>query len=215
MAEASPSPKRRITARGLATRDRIVTTADRLMRGRGVAPTTMEDVRVGAGVSNSQLYFHFPDKDALVDAVVRARSARILDLQERRLRDLDSIAGLEHWRDAHVEASAAQGAALGCGIGSMSAELADHDEAARAVLQEGFERWRTLLADGLRRMVAAGELSSDADPEALAIGLLAALQGGYVLAQSARDSSLIRTAVDMAIDRVRDFDMSESRQSDG
>jgi hypothetical protein len=37
------------------------------------------------------------------------------------------------------------------------------------------------LADGLARMRASGELDAEADPYELAVGVIAALQGGYLL----------------------------------
>lgn len=175
------------------------------MLSHGVAGTTFEEIKAAAGVSKSQLYFHFPDKDALVDAVVRARAARVIEREERQLGRLNSIRGLERWRDALVQTNAANNSAFGCGIGAMANELADHDEGARQVLHETWIRWQQLLQEGLQRMIDNGRLRPDADPKDLAIGLLAALQGGYLLAQSARDSTPMRIALDMAIDHVRDF----------
>jgi TetR/AcrR family transcriptional repressor of nem operon len=44
---------------------------------------------------------------------------------------------------------------------------------------------------------------ADADADALATGLIAALQGGYLLAQTARDVRPMEVALDMALDHVR------------
>lgn len=52
-------------------------------------------------------------------------------------------------------------------------------------------------------MRAKGVLRADADPGVLATGLMAALQGGYLLAQAARDVTPMRIALDMAIAHVR------------
>ena len=109
---------RRLTARGEATRDRIVSTANDLMLARGVAATTLEDVKTAAGVSKSQLYFHFPDKDSLVEAVVQFRAARVIAREEHQLTRLNSIRGLERWRDALVHTNASLNSAFGCGIGA-------------------------------------------------------------------------------------------------
>jgi hypothetical protein len=54
-------------------------------------------------------------------------------------------------------------------------------------------------------MVHEGVLRPDADPEALATGLMAALQGGYLLAQTARDVAPMRVALDMALAHVKSF----------
>ena len=57
---------RRLTSRGAATKTRIVEAANQLMFERGVALTTLADVRTASATSKSQLYQHFADKNALV-----------------------------------------------------------------------------------------------------------------------------------------------------
>ena len=52
-------------------------------------------------------------------------------------------------------------------------------------------------------MKANDTLSEDADPATLATGIMAALQGGYVLAQAARDPAPMRIALELAMDSVR------------
>jgi hypothetical protein len=85
----------------------------------------------------------------------------------------------------------------------MATEVSDHDDEARETLAATFQRWQQLLADGLRRMQDSGKLSPDADADTLATGLIAALQGGYLLAQTARDVRPMEVALDMALDHVR------------
>ena len=199
------SPARRVTARGLATRERIVQAAADMMYVRGVAATTLDDVRTASGTSKSQLYQHFADKDALVHAVIAARSAQVLERERQRLGRLNSFSGLRRWRDALVEVNSLQHGAYGCGLGSMSIELSGRDEQARTALDAAFEQWETLLADGLRRMQANGSLRPDAEPDRLAIALMAALQGGYLLAGAAHDVTPMAIGLDMALDHVRTF----------
>ena len=50
-----------------------------------------------------------------------------------------------------------------------------------------------------------GVLTASADAHALATGLLAALQGGYLLAKTARDVRPMRVVLDMAIAQVRAY----------
>jgi hypothetical protein len=52
-------------------------------------------------------------------------------------------------------------------------------------------------------MQEAGELRPDADPGVLATGLMAALQGGLLLAQAERSADSLEIALDMALDRIR------------
>jgi AcrR family transcriptional regulator len=67
---------------------------------RGVATTTLDDIMAASGVSKSQLYHRFPDKDALIREVIDRQSNRLLARQQERLENMDSLRGLERWRDA-------------------------------------------------------------------------------------------------------------------
>lgn len=48
-----------------------------------------------------------------------------------------------------------------------------------------------------------GALDPDADPQALALGLLAAVQGGLLLAQANHSDTPLRMALDLALDSVQ------------
>ena len=92
-ARAEP-PARRLTARGALTRDRIVRAAAELMHANGVAGTTMDQVVEASGTSKSQLYHYFDDKDALVTAVIKMQTARVMERHEPHLEQLSSLQGL-------------------------------------------------------------------------------------------------------------------------
>jgi AcrR family transcriptional regulator len=172
---------------------------------KGVHATTLDDIREATGTSKSQLYRHFPDKDALVHAVIALRGQQVMDRETERLGRLSSFNGLVRWRNALIQANSLQNGAYGCGLGSMANELADQDEEARVTLAGLFRTWEGLLSDGLRRMQAKGTLSADADPGQLAIGLMAALQGGYLLANIAHDVRPMEIALDLALEQVKSF----------
>ena len=202
--ENAPS-ERRLTPRGAATRARIVAAAADLMSVQGVHATTLDDVRAASATSKSQFYNHFPGKEELVRAVVAARAAQVLERERGYLQRLKSFRGLVRWRDALVQRNALLNGAYGCALGSMANELADQDDQARAMLAESFVAWEGLLAAGLRRMRDNGVLKPTVAPETLATGLMAALQGGYLLAETAHDVKPMEIALDMALDHVKSF----------
>ena len=196
---------RRLTSRGAATKARIVEAANQLMFERGVALTTLADVRTASATSKSQLYQHFADKNTLVREVIEFRAEVLLAQQRRRLEKVDSLRGLELWRDEMVERNALRDGAYGCPLGSMANEIADQDEDSRRIIAAYFDEWLQLLVDTFDRLRALGVLRADADSRSLASGTLAALQGGYLLAKTARDVNLMRVAVNMAIAQIRAF----------
>jgi TetR/AcrR family transcriptional regulator, transcriptional repressor for nem operon len=90
----------------------------------------------------------------------------------------------------------------GCPLGSLASELADRSESARTMLEHGFALWESHLVRGLRAMRDRGALRLEAKPEDLATAVIAALQGGLLLAQTARTSRPLELALDMAIDHI-------------
>jgi AcrR family transcriptional regulator len=192
----------KLTRKGQATRDRIVTAAARLMHERGVAGTSTEDVQLAAGVSPSQIYHYFGDKRALVHAVIARHTEVILAVHESRLTAVDSVAGLRAWRDFIVEMQRGFGCRDGCPLGSLGSELAESDPAARDAVAAAYARWVELIAGGLHTMRERGELAPNADPDRLALAVLTALQGGLLLTQTYRDTAPLEAALDTVLDHV-------------
>jgi AcrR family transcriptional regulator len=188
-----------LTARGAKTRSRIIATAADLMRVRGVGGTTLDDVVVASNVSKSQLYRHFEDKQALVRAVIELVGDRKIAEERERLSKVMTFAGLRRWRDALVENNALQAGRYGCSLGSLANEVADQDSIARKKLHDLFAAWQELFEDLLRRFQKAGLIPQETDVSQLATGLLAAVQGGYLLAQTSRDVTPMASAIDMAL----------------
>jgi TetR/AcrR family transcriptional repressor of nem operon len=203
--QAGPAREISLTARGAATRDRIVRAAADLMYVKGVSATSLDDIREATGTSKSQLYRHFPDKEALVRAVIALRGQQVIERETGRLGRLASYSGLVRWRNALIAASALQNGAYGCALGSMASEVADRDEQARLMLAGLFRTWEELIAAGLRRMQARGTLKPGADPDKLAVSLMAAVQGGYLLASTAHDVRPMEISIDTALEHVRAY----------
>ena len=186
------SVRPRLTPKGERTRARIVEKAAALIHERGVAGTTLEDVKVAADVSGSQVYHYFPDKDELVQAVIDYHAGAIVN---RNRRALSSANGVEAWRNMVLTAAKRTKAKGGCALGSLAGQLAESDPEARALIAAGFDQWAAAIADGFRSLHADGKLPSGIDPDDLAVTLLATLEGALLLAQVHRSSRPIETAV--------------------
>ena len=199
--ESEARDRPRLTPKGERTRSRIVEAAAQLIYERGVAGTTLEDIRSAAGVSGSQLSHYFAGKDELVQAVIDYQAGTITGNQ--RQADLGSPEGLRAWRDgviAQVKSNEAKG---GCPLGSLAGQLAETDAHARDLIAAGFGQWSAAISDGLRRLHDTGHSPQDADPDDLAVTLLAALQGGLLLAQVQRDTRPLETAIDTLLGLAR------------
>ena len=191
---------RRLTRKGHETRQRIVAAAAQLMYERGVTEATLEDVRAAAGVSGSQVYHYFDDKQALLLAVIEYQTQAVLELQQPPFARLDSMAGLRQWRDHLVEYQRRLQCRGGCPIGSLGSGVAENNPEARLAVASGFLRWQAAIHEGLQAMHARGAL--DGNPEDLALATLAALQGGLLLTQIQREVRPLEVALDAILDHI-------------
>ncbi|AGL19046.1 TetR/AcrR family transcriptional regulator [Actinoplanes sp. N902-109] len=164
-----------------------------------------EDVREAARVSGSQIYHYFDSKQALIRAVITRQADAEPVPGKPMMGALDSFDALRAWADAAVERQEEVADGSECTLTSLAAELSGTDEDSRADLSHGFLRWQGLLHDSLRAMQQRGDLSAGADLDELALGLLAALQGGKVLSRTMGSTKPLRAALNAALSYVRTY----------
>ena len=203
-----PEPK--LTPKGQATRERILECAADLIYLHGVQGASNDALRRAAGVSGSQLSHYFPDKESLVRATLNWRAESMLGLRQDPPRGpLDSMAALRAWADSYI--ARPDVVAGGCSFGSLAAEVLKSDLDVGDAIADGFARWRAQFNDGLTAMRDRGRLRPDADIDQLATSLMAAFQGGLLLAQGARDVQPLRQALDAALTYVASFTAEDAR----
>ena len=185
------------TARGERTRQRIVEAASELVLERGIHRTTIEDIKLAAGVSASQLYHHFADNHGVIEAGVDSLNEVVL--ANELLTDLRTLDDLYRWRDAVIAAADRVDFRVGCPLGSLGAEAGYSDGELRARVAGGMVRLTDLVTAGLLNMRAVGQVRTDADVEVLALQLVTAYEGGLLVSRVQRDARPLRAALDGAI----------------
>lgn len=191
-----------LTAKGVATRGRIVEAAAAEIRERGIAAMTLDDVGRRSGTGKSQLFHYFPDgKEQLLLAVAEREAERVIEDQEPQLGQLTSWAAWHEWRDAVVDKYRRQG--VNCPLGVLITEIGRHTPAAQAVTSELLAQWQGRVRAGIEDMKAAGEIRADVDPDRAAAALIAAIQGGVVILMSSGSSKHLEYALDLCLDYLR------------
>jgi TetR/AcrR family transcriptional regulator, transcriptional repressor for nem operon len=64
------------------------------------------------------------------------------------------------------------------------------------------KRWEAAVRHGPCEMHARGRLATEADPDTLALALLAALQGGLLLTRIERDTKPLQAAPEAMLDLI-------------
>ena len=190
-----PLRKARPQARGIITRRLLLQAAEPLFARRGYEGTGMSDVAERAGVGVGTLYHHFPDKRALLLALIDDWGDRELAKNRSEL-DFERYLG-DDPRRAIADDLAARYRELrrDGGLYLVLLELGERDVEVRSRLariqQVAIERFRDLIVYGQRR----GLMRRDIDPLAASFLIRHAIR-------SAATEVLVHRVADPAPERV-------------
>jgi TetR/AcrR family transcriptional regulator, transcriptional repressor for nem operon len=168
-------------------RQRLVDSARELIREQGVQRTTLAHIAERADVPPGNVYYYFKTRDELVHAVIESRFDSIrallggLDGRTTPKARLKALAA--SWLEAAPEVKE-----QGCPVGSLACELGKDDNALSA---DGARMIREIL-DWIERQFR--ELGRR-DAPALAVTMLASIQGAALLANTLRDEDLFRREI--------------------
>jgi AcrR family transcriptional regulator len=190
------------TAKGRATRQRVVEGAAAEIRAHGVAQTTLDDIMARTHTSKSQLFHYFPGgKEQLLLAVAELESQMVIDDQQPHLAALTSWAAWQRWRDVVVDRYRRQG--QNCPIAVLMSEIGRTTPGAQAVTAELIAKWHGAIATGIRAMQEQGKVSTRVDADRAAAALLAGIQGGVGIMLATGDLSYLEAALDETIGALR------------
>lgn len=191
----------KFTAKGRATRQRIIDGAAAEIRVSGAVATTLDDVLARTATSKSQLFHYFPGgKEELLLAVAAQEADRVLSDQQPHLSRLTSWAAWQRWRDVVVERYRRQGRM--CPLSTVMSEIG-RTPGAHAVTTTLVDRWRMEIEAGVRAMQAQNKIAASVDPQRAAAALLAGIQGGVSVLLSTGDLSYLEAALDVGIASLR------------
>jgi AcrR family transcriptional regulator len=191
-----------LTAKGAATRDRIVAGAAAEMREHGVVETTLDDVRARTSTSKSQLFHYFPGgREDLLLAVASYEAEQVIDHQQPLLGHLTTWPAWLAWRDHIIRHYEEQGQS--CPLNALTSLIGRTTPAAQEVVSAMMERWQAEIRRGVETMQAAGEIDPALVADDLAAALVAAVQGGVGMMMSTGRTRHLEAAVDLVIERLR------------
>lgn len=194
--------ERALTAKGAATRQRIVEGAAALIREQGVAGTGLDDVGVATSTSKSQLFHYFPDgRTDLLRAVAAHEADEVLADQQPLLGDLTTWRKWQAWRRRVIEKYDSQRGR--CPLSALTAQLGTGNPATRQIVSDLYDEWHRLLTDGVRALKKSGEADAGVRPDQAATAMLAAIQGGVVMLQATDRIDYLEVALTEALDGLR------------
>ena len=171
---------RRTKEDALATRDSILDAAEQLFVKQGVSGTTLQHIATAAGVTRGAIYWHFLDKGAMFNAMME-RVKMPLEAARQLLDEANAGDPLESLREhmlcvfrVTVEDPQARRVFE---IATLKMEFVDELNAVRERRKQNQELWMARTEARIRDGIASGQVKSDVDAQAVALGLWAIMDG--------------------------------------
>jgi len=163
------------------TRDRIIAVAARAIRARGPNGVSVAEIMKECGLTHGGFYAHFASKDELLAEAITHATAETLHFLEKTAADAaGQMPGLADIADAYLGDMHCEHPERGCVLAACGTELARADPATRSALHENVQTYLTWIQ---RHDNGAG----GGNAERQAIGTLATMIGGIILARAAGD----------------------------
>lgn len=197
-------PTKQSPERGDA-RTRLLEASRDIIRQKGFAATSVDDLCQSAGVTKGAFFHHFKTKDALGVAAANywaeTTGALFAQAPYHQLDDpLDRVLAYLDFRKAIIGGETFE---YTCLVGTMTQEVHDTSPAIRdACAASILGHAATLEADIEAARVQYG-IDADWTAESLARHMQAVLQGGFILAKATGDSDVARESVHHLIRYVR------------
>jgi AcrR family transcriptional regulator len=185
----------------IGTRDRILDATGELFRRQGYVGTGVKQIVEAASAPFGSLYHFFPGgKEELGAEVIRSSGAMYAQLVEAVIDpEPDIVAGVRAFFAGAAETLRETDYADACPIATVALEISSTSEPMREAAADVFESWITALA---ARLAAAG--LDDGRARALAIEMIAALEGAFVLCRATRTTEALEVAGVAAVAAVQD-----------
>ena len=178
-----------------STKDRILDTTAEMFRRYGYTGTGLKQIVQKANAPFGSLYHHFPGGKEELGAEVIRRSGRMY--QDLVTAIFDASPTIDSSVDNVFSGAAAVLLATdyadACPIATVALEVASTNEPLRQATADVFEAW---IVAATERFTAAGIAAPKA--RELAIGMIAALEGAFVLARATRSTEPMEVAGAMA-----------------
>lgn len=177
------------------TRARMLETTARLLQHRGYYGTSLSDILTASGAPRGSLYFHFPGgKDQLVVEATRASIAEATEALRATLASAGSPArGVRAYAEAAAAIMRETDYTFGCPVAPVILDAAAGLGELAGLCRAAFEEWSGMLRAAF---LAAGATEARAD--ALALLVVASIEGTLLIARAYRDCSpMLRVAAEL------------------
>jgi TetR/AcrR family transcriptional regulator, transcriptional repressor for nem operon len=189
---------RPLLAKAATARSKLLDAATTIVRQKGYAATSIDDLCKAAGVTKGAFFHHFPSKEALAVAgaeawTAHARARIFTDAPWMRPADpLDRVLAHIDFRLAMIDGPAE---GFTCFVGTMVQEAYATNDTIRAACDASITAYAERLAEDIQAAIDRHGIGHGVTALGLSYHIQAVVQGAFILAKSKGDPAIARESV--------------------
>jgi len=182
---------------GMATREKILNAAQKLILDRGYVGMTVENVLDEVGITKGAFFHHFKTKDDLAKALLQRfadKDAKIYSESRERAEKLSDdplqqmlifIRLFEEMFGGLTEPYP------GCLFASYIYELQQFDDQTRRLIRDSFQKWRELLKEKFEAIVRKYPPQTEVSAASLADAFTVVLEGAFITGKAMNEPGVV------------------------
>ena len=181
----------------LNRRERLLDTAQKLMRSKGYVATTIDEICAAAGVTKGAFFHYFTDKQDLGKAALTGFMAA----QQRRVQkaalapDADPLKRVYGYVDFAIKLSRDPASRQGCLLGNFAQELSDTHHEIRDLCAQHFSQWAEMLRRDLDAAKTRHAPRARFDTASLADHFIAVFEGALIMGKAKQDMRVVEQSL--------------------
>ncbi|MFQ5638357.1 MAG: TetR/AcrR family transcriptional regulator [bacterium] len=191
------------------TREELISAAQRLFATKSYVAVSVDNICKTAGVNKGSFYYFFASKRELLLAVLDENWEMLKRMMYTPAFEtgLSPVQSIEQFFkllfEGSMEAKQELGQTIACPVGTIGAELGNHDEVVRQRVEEIFGQVHQYFEKALEAGQASGEVDARVSPKAMADMLVTYSQGMLLMSQTKNDPHVIRVLSEGALRVLR------------
>ncbi|NEO83745.1 MAG: TetR/AcrR family transcriptional regulator [Spirulina sp. SIO3F2] len=168
---------------------------------QGYEGTSVQDLLKAMGLNRGSLYDTFGDKRSLFLEAIAHYENKVVQKAIAKLEapNAGKAVIIAHFQGLVERLAGSDRAQWGCFMTNVAVELCNHDSEAAKRIKESMQRFEQAFIHALTNAQGQGDLSPEADVEALACFLTCLMQGLRVVTKLERDRTTLEKIVNTAL----------------